>query len=236
MNRTDQILRDSIERNENKALWCAASVVFGLFIEVVLAIWFHDSETPVGRWGVVVADTIVALGVAGEVFFGRKARLDSEELTRRSEARLANAVARSGEASVRAAEAEVQSAAAQLEAEKLRAALAARRLTKEQFEVISSKLAGRMIPLVLRVAPGDSEARLLAEDIRKSLNASDIEQKVAVFMSPEIILELRIHPRAGSAVDIDAELIVSVFRDAGLEVEVSTPEPILMLDVGSKLS
>src|SRR6266403_3154866 len=99
MNRTDQNLKDAIAANEKRALWSAATVIFGLVLEVVFAAGLHEPpETVLSHWGPVVADALVALGVAGEVLFGRKSRIDSEELTRRSEERLAEANTRAADA------------------------------------------------------------------------------------------------------------------------------------------
>jgi hypothetical protein len=71
MNRTDQDLRDSIARNKNSALWSAGAVVFGLVLEVIFAAAFHEPpETFLSHWGPVIADVIVASGVAGEVWAG----------------------------------------------------------------------------------------------------------------------------------------------------------------------
>jgi hypothetical protein len=76
MNRTDQNLKDGIAVNESRALWSAGAVVFGLALEVIFAAAFHEPpETTLSHWGPVAADAMVALGVAGEVLFGRKARI-----------------------------------------------------------------------------------------------------------------------------------------------------------------
>jgi hypothetical protein len=91
----DQDLKDNIARNEHRALLSALAVVSGLALEVIFAAAFHEPpETLVSHWGPVVSDTLVALGVAGEVLFSHKARNNSEELTRRSEERLSDALAR----------------------------------------------------------------------------------------------------------------------------------------------
>ena len=103
MNKTDQALKDAIARDERRALWSAGAVVFGLVLEVGFAAAFHaPPETMLSHWGPVVADASVALGVAGEVLFGRKARTASEELTRRSEERVAEAQLRLEELQKRA--------------------------------------------------------------------------------------------------------------------------------------
>lgn len=133
MNKTDDQIRSDIGRNESSAEWGAGAVFAGLILEVILALvkslGFESSFeatlrirwAAVENWGAVVADSLIALGVAGEVLFSRKARIGSDELTRRSDEKVA-------EANARAAEANRLASTAALELAKFRAA---RNLSKE---------------------------------------------------------------------------------------------------------
>jgi hypothetical protein len=125
MNKSDHDLKTAADFNESLATLCAWGVVIGVALEFVFAGWFEGPpETALNHWGPACSDALVAAGVAGEVLFGRKARLASEELTRRSEVRLAEAIERAAKAELQAAEARERTA----EIEKL---TAWRRLSSE---------------------------------------------------------------------------------------------------------
>jgi hypothetical protein len=173
MNRTDQNLKDAIATNERRALWGAAAVIFGLVLEVIFASAFHEPpETVLSHWGPVVADALVALGVAGEVLFGRKSRIDSEELTRRSEERLAEAHAQAGEAIARAAEANKVAEEERHTRVRLEAQLQPRTLNQEQIELIQGLRATfNEINLAREV---DIETHMFAQDIAVALMSAGI--------------------------------------------------------------
>src|SRR2546425_932936 len=145
MNRTDQNLKDAIASNEKSALWFAGAVVFGLVLEVVFAAAFHGPpETFLSHWGPVGADIIVALGVAGEVWFGRKSRIDSEELTRRSEERLAEANRSAAAAHERAAGLEKEAADARARTAEIERLTAWRHITSTQHDQIVDALRDKL--------------------------------------------------------------------------------------------
>src|SRR4051794_5991945 len=136
MNKTDQNLKDAIASNEKIALWCAGAVVFGLVLDVILASAFHaPPETFVSHWGPVAAGAIVALGVAGEVWFGRKSRIDSEELTRRSEERLAKAINSAAQANERTAILEKEAAEARERTAEIERITQWRRVSSKQADL-----------------------------------------------------------------------------------------------------
>jgi hypothetical protein len=130
------------------------AVVFGLILEVIFAALFHDPpEAFLSRWGPVIADVVVALGVAGEVFLGRRARIESEELSRRAEEKLGIAMKRAAEADARAAEARERTA----EIERF---TAWRRVPVEQARQIADNIRGRAASLdvLIEYQIGDPEA------------------------------------------------------------------------------
>ena len=65
-------------------------VVLGLVGELAIAFAHPDYNSFLERWGAVVCDALVALGVAGEVVFSTLSHKYSGELTRRSNQRLAD--------------------------------------------------------------------------------------------------------------------------------------------------
>jgi hypothetical protein len=200
--RTDQNLRDAISRNETAALWSAGAVVFGLILEVIFVAAFHEPpETIVSHWGPVAADAIVALGVAGEVFFGRKSRIDSEELTRRSEERAARLEKEAAEAHERTAEIERLTGF--------------RRVSYEQLQKIRSvirPLAGTL-NLLIEYQYGDTEAFVYARDLSVTFRGI-----ATIRLGPNSFLDTSafgLFVAASPAVDI--ELIAQSFIGAGIE-------------------
>jgi hypothetical protein len=97
-NGSDDELRKGISQNETRAEWGGAAVVFGLAIEVVLTAAFRHGESIIEGWGPVFADMLIALGVAAEILFARKARSKAESLQRRSDEKIAELNARAAEA------------------------------------------------------------------------------------------------------------------------------------------
>src|SRR3954454_11614463 len=133
MNKTDDQLRSTIDDNVSWAEWSACAVFAGLILERIFALTkslgFEIKPVAIENWGTVAADSLISLGVAGEVLFSRKARLDSDELTRRSEQRPAEAITTAATANERARE-------LALELERERKKQAPRRLTEQQIEAI----------------------------------------------------------------------------------------------------
>lgn len=124
-------LREAISRNETFAEWGGAAVVFGLIVEVVLTSTYRHGESIIEAWGPVFADALIALGVAAEIMFARKARARAEKLQQLSDEKIA-------EANERAAKADL--ARAELE-DKLRP----RELNQAQWDFIQ-RLAGSFEP------------------------------------------------------------------------------------------
>jgi hypothetical protein len=105
----EEELRKSVSKNEARAEWGGKAVVFGLVVEVVLTATYRHSESIIEAWGPVFADVLIALGVAAEILFARKARSKSETIQLRSAEKVAEANARASEANTRAAELQSES-------------------------------------------------------------------------------------------------------------------------------
>jgi hypothetical protein len=214
MSKPDDQLRSEIEVDENRAELGALAVLAGLVLEVLFALARsveHEIKPPaVENWGTVVADSLVALGVAAEVLFSRKARRASEELTRRSDERLA-------EANVRAAEAEMRT-------EQLRKELAWRRLSKQEVEKIGDILSKSDLPKCgLRIfhAPSDPEAITFARDIADAFRNngwSVLFMATTMEILPGVMIPLYPPP------DLDACGIArAAIGNAGIEFAGGTP-------------
>jgi hypothetical protein len=110
MNATDDELRESVESCELAALCGGVAVVAGLVIEVVLALRHAPFDSFEGTWGAVVADSLVALGVANEILFSRLGFSRQYELQRRSDEKVAEAKTTAAHAKERAADLEKEAA------------------------------------------------------------------------------------------------------------------------------
>ena len=100
---------------ENASSWCelwewrcAGLVVAAIAAEFVLASLHPTYDSPLNRWGSAVADAAIAIGVVGEVWFGRLDGKCQTELRKRSNNKLGAAEKIAAEAHKAAAEAELQ--------------------------------------------------------------------------------------------------------------------------------
>jgi len=126
--KTTSELRASKSRNEGRAEIGAIAVIAGLVCEVVLAAALRDpTKTFIEEWGPVLANFLIAAGVAAEVWFGRRALGDADALVEDANNTAAfalltsnNSLADAGSANLKAAQAEVRAAEAREETERLR--------------------------------------------------------------------------------------------------------------------
>ena len=83
-------IEERISNFEGWADWCAWTIVFGLALEIILALEIPNLPLNL-KWGTVAADTAIMLGVAGEILFTRKARTLADALQRELNERVATA-------------------------------------------------------------------------------------------------------------------------------------------------
>src|ERR1039457_3644083 len=119
-NATDNELDVAVSACEKNAIYCGGLVVFGLLVEVFLAVKHPPYDSFFGQWGAVVADSLVAVGVLGEVLFSARGSRCQSELQHRSNVKLSDAIREAGLARAEAATANESAAAANLKAENLR--------------------------------------------------------------------------------------------------------------------
>jgi hypothetical protein len=97
-NASDDALEFSGDVCETWTWVCGGAVVAAVLAEAVIA-WSHPSyDSPWERWGSVVANTFVALGVAGEIIFAMMAFRRDKELKRRSDDKVTKATNRAAKA------------------------------------------------------------------------------------------------------------------------------------------
>jgi hypothetical protein len=186
------------------------------------------------RWGSLIADIMIALGVGGEVLFGAIDSRCQSELRRRSNKRLGDALTQAGEAHERAAKLDVEAA-------QLRQQLAPRELSKEQYQTLLT-LRDR-VEAVGVTSYTDSESIGFARQIVETLRRAGIH--------------VTLHdPRTGLAwtgiyivvprplVSYESDPLYATFKSAGLSVGCGTrdhyplmglPKHIPIIMVGEKL-
>jgi hypothetical protein len=158
MKADDGSLERSVESCDIWAERSAIAVIVGLVLEVGIAFTHPPFDSFWEHWGAVLADMLVALGVAGEVLFGRMGRSRQSELTRRSSGRLAQAefdmgfaLAASEKATEVAGDAQRKLAvaidrAAKLEREAARARLETERIKSEvSWRIIDRGTSSRLV-------------------------------------------------------------------------------------------
>jgi len=158
-----RILKRRIERSERRAKWGGLAVVIGVAFEVALA--FASSEPLLLKIAIGLANGLVTLGVAAEVFFGRRGATAQAELQRRAEVDLAESLRLASEATDRATKADLD----RIELEKK---LWPRMLNQEQWDFVQGLKSE--LPRIAIAYETDAETRWYAGTIRDAFWAAGI--------------------------------------------------------------
>lgn len=200
-------LKEAVSKNETLAEWGGAAVVFGLVVEVVLTASYRHGDSIIEAWGPVFADALIALGVAAEILFARKARSKAEALQRRSDERIAEANARAAEARERTAQ-----------VEKL---TAWRRVSPEQHRQISDAVRGELTPSTdvhIESERGDPEAFSYAFDIHKIFKEAGVKEVSGGSNSWLGWQKFGLY--AASSPGLNLSLIIEAFRASNINLNV----------------
>ncbi len=135
----DDELKGAVSKNETLAEWGGVAVIFGLVVEVVLTAAYRHGSI-IEAWGPVFSDALIALGVAAEILFARKARSKAEVLQRRSDNRVAEARTIAAHAHERAAVLEKEAAEARERTAEIEKLTAWRRIAPEQYSSIAKAI------------------------------------------------------------------------------------------------
>jgi hypothetical protein len=205
---SDGDLERSASSCESWAIVSGLLVVFGLIVEAIIAFVHPSYDSPVGTWTPFIADTLVALGVAGEVLFSMMSSRRHNELRVRSNTNLADAITQAGEANQKAEEAQL----ARLELEK---SLSSRRLTGEQSSKLTSALSGvkAQIPELQISRLGDKESHDFANDIIESVEEPRISVEIADIETSEFL-----RPHGLTLSDTPDGLLRAAFESAGITI------------------
>jgi hypothetical protein len=231
MKATDTQLEGASSSCERWEWRCAGLVVLAVLAEIVIACVHPPYDSALNEWGTTLADAAIALGIVGEVIFGRLDARIQTELRRRSNELLASATKTAAQANERAAEARKQAAEAQLAFEKFRAP---RFLTAEQLAGISEKLkryAGQQFTGA--VAPGIGDASPLWRQIARALRdagwvgpPSDSPAAIPAITRPGIVVmfstatfvaEASVPFDVEASVMVRAEALSSALNEEGID-------------------
>lgn len=160
-------LNGAVEWLERAEVVFGAVVFFGIALEVLVA-WVNPAfGTSLERWGPVIADGFVGLGVLGEVVASARMTLLSGELTRRSNDRLGKAEKEAAEARERAAEIE--------------RATAWRHVTPELREAVARALEGKasLVKLSVEFQMSDPEALAYSRELIEAFRQAGVRDPIA---------------------------------------------------------
>lgn len=180
INTSDGELESSAESCERWGWRCGGLVVIGVVAEFVIAALNPPYGSFWERWGVAVADALVAFGVVGEIMFSRMGHSRQSELTQRANRELADAKERLGDleleagfAGERTAQALERAAKAELELAKLQKLTAARSVDETAF---CKKLVGKpKAPVAIEYLPDTSDGFWFAHQLFNALHKSGWE-------------------------------------------------------------
>jgi hypothetical protein len=163
-------LRKKISLNEWIAGACGALVVIGLVLETAIAFKFRTEQPFWQEWGPIFADGLVALGVAGEILFALRSRLESERLQRISDEKVVKADERAREAIRDAAETRERAA-------KIEQLTAWRHVPQDKRQELVDFLRNIDVLVVLSIEyqNGDPEAFSYAYEIAKLFKEAEIQ-------------------------------------------------------------
>jgi hypothetical protein len=224
INPTNNQLEEVISFSECLTKFSGTVVVFGLLIEIILAIRFPEPIVFIQKWGPVLADIFVALGVIGEVFFSSKSgRLEKElreNIRRESDEKISEANKIAAQAIERAASLEKELSEARERTAKLEAFTAWRHILPEQRQRIISAIIpnASLIDVLIEFQNSDAEAYSYALEIEKLFVDCGIK-KIRCFQNGYYSPIFGLH--MASAPALNASAIAQAFLDEGISLTIS---------------
>jgi hypothetical protein len=211
MHVTDEELHRSIDRSERWAFCGGIAVIIGVSAEAVLA-YRHATTTHFEAiWGPVIADSLVALGVAAELWFSGRASIRQREIQRRSDIAVAEANERAQQASKDAADTRERAA-------KIEQLTAWRHVPKnKQAELVTYlQKVGTSIRIHIDYQTGDPEAFSYAREIANIFKEAgiDVNSKPNFYIGAPVF-GLHITGIEG----LDRASMVKAFSDAGISLD-----------------
>jgi hypothetical protein len=145
-------------------------------IEFGVALCNPPYDSNLERWGPVLCDFLVAIGVAGEVLFAARSKRCQDEQLKRSDAKLGHAFDLASGAEVRAADAQKEAAELRLRAAEIERLTAWRHVTPEVNEAIRRGLLGLAshVQLVVEFQRSDPEAYMYSRELIQSFGNAGV--------------------------------------------------------------
>ncbi|HHG3093077.1 TPA: hypothetical protein ACPVXD_003285 [Vibrio parahaemolyticus] len=176
----------------------------------------------IANWITIIGAALVLIGTIAVVWssgvkeqFSNEKILNNKTIAEVAGAEAAKANAEAEKAREHAAYLSKEAEQAKLEQQRLKAQLAWRRLSRQQYQLLYDKLNGNISSKVWVTFVGtDPESTLYREDINSALLASDI--KTSYFSGYEMAVGLKIVGPPSKEKDI----LINAFKDAGLIFEV----------------
>lgn len=186
-------------------------------MEVALATSHSAYDGFVNRWGSVLTTSLVAIGVFGEIQFGRMGYRREHELKLRSDEKFAAANVIAEQARKEAAEARERTALI----EKL---TAWRRISKEQYRQIVGgiKPKASTLDVLIQHEHGDTEACSYALDIAHALLNAGVEKEKVRFGANSFIGQTVFGVATALSMDCNT-LVLDIFRQAGVPLKIIYP-------------
>lgn len=194
---SDEELEVAAAACETLALASGILVILGLSIEVLEALFYLQTCPFFERWGAVIADVPVAVGVFGEIYFSAKGGARQSQLQHRSKDRLREATERTAE---------------------IQKLTEWRHITPEQFKQISDAIADKAstLDVLIEYERGDPEAYSYAREITQifqRIKPSKIRFTSNQWMGMQMFgLAFEFH------VGYDGHPIINAFKTAGVSV------------------
>lgn len=205
---TIEELNESVDSCERLAELSGIAVFVGLVIEVLLTYRRATPDSFEGIWGSVIADSIVALGVAGELLFSKMGSARQRELQRRSDIAVAEANERAQQAIREAADTRERSA-------KIEQLTAWRHVPKDTRAELVAFLRQIDVSILLLVEyqNGDPEAFAYASEIANVFKEAGIQVRGGANSYVGVpVFGLHI----SSAAEINMASMVKALEDAGI--------------------
>jgi hypothetical protein len=198
----------------------AWAIVGGLAAEVVVLLIFAGEHSPWETGLLVLATIIIALGVWGEIWFGRKAEEAGNELQMIANRRIADANENAARANERAAFLEREAENARARTAEIERITQWRRVSLEQTDIIVHEIRQK-IPrniVILIESVNDAEAIMFADQLRDLLinaNAGGVE-RFARPMPADGKIEFGLY--VSSEPEVYALIVRDAFQKAGIPI------------------
>ncbi|WP_158928863.1 hypothetical protein [Acidisphaera sp. S103] len=225
-NATDDAIENASSSCERWEWWCAVVVVVSVAAEFALASVHPSYDSLWNRWGSAAADALIAIGIVGEVLFGRMDGRYQTELRRRSTVKLAEAVQVAAAAEVRAAEANARSAEVDLKRTELEARLQPRMTDQRQFDLIQ-ELRGKL-PEISIIHNATAEPRWFANSLRDAFFIAGIRVGVYRLASDNPTEGVFIYSTGSQGAHLSdvGNALVDLFRGTQTPVAILTGMPV----------